>query len=150
MWSFRPDSNRLPARYEWAALPSELRKQIRYPVLNCLILKLLYTAMIAAFLERLLHPLRMSCFTWCAGPQKHICKAKTLQIISNWSCLADSNCRPLPYQGSALPTELRQHFFILQRYILYIKCGIVSIFIACVFNLCVWGFFPCIDVPFRV
>ncbi len=27
----------------------------------------------------------------------------------HWSCLADLNCRPLPYQGSALPTELRQH-----------------------------------------
>lgn len=26
-----------------------------------------------------------------------------------WSCLCDSNARPLPYQGSALPTELRQH-----------------------------------------
>ncbi len=25
-----------------------------------------------------------------------------------WSCLAESNCRPLPYQGSALPSELRQ------------------------------------------
>ncbi len=26
-----------------------------------------------------------------------------------WSCLAELNCRPLPYQGSTLPTELRQH-----------------------------------------
>ena len=28
--------------------------------------------------------------------------------IPTWSCLAESNCRPLPYQGSALPSELRQ------------------------------------------
>ena len=27
-----------------------------------------------------------------------------------WSCLLDLNQRPLPYQGSALPTELKQHF----------------------------------------
>ena len=26
-----------------------------------------------------------------------------------WSCLLDLNQRPLPYQGSALPTELKQH-----------------------------------------
>ena len=26
-----------------------------------------------------------------------------------WSCWADSNCRPHPYQGCALPTELYQH-----------------------------------------
>ena len=26
-----------------------------------------------------------------------------------WSCWADSNCRPHPYQGCALPTELQQH-----------------------------------------
>ncbi len=25
-----------------------------------------------------------------------------------WSCWADSNCRPHPYQGCALPTELQQ------------------------------------------
>ena len=30
-----------------------------------------------------------------------------------WSCLLDSNQRPLPYQGSALPTELKQHFLFL-------------------------------------
>ena len=28
---------------------------------------------------------------------------------SFWSCWADSNCRPHPYQGCALPTELQQH-----------------------------------------
>ena len=26
-----------------------------------------------------------------------------------WSCWADSNRRPHPYQGCALPTELQQH-----------------------------------------
>ena len=30
-----------------------------------------------------------------------------------WSCLLDLNQRPLPYQGSALPTELKQHFLFL-------------------------------------
>ena|GEM_PF-4790170 len=28
---------------------------------------------------------------------------------SLWCLRADSNCRPLPYQGSALPTELPGH-----------------------------------------
>ena len=28
-----------------------------------------------------------------------------------WSCWADSNRRPHPYQGCALPTELQQHIF---------------------------------------
>ena len=27
----------------------------------------------------------------------------------SWSCWADSNRRPHPYQGCALPTELQQH-----------------------------------------
>ena len=27
----------------------------------------------------------------------------------HWSCWADSNRRPHPYQGCALPTELQQH-----------------------------------------
>ena len=27
-----------------------------------------------------------------------------------WSCWADSNCRPHPYQGCALPPELQQHW----------------------------------------
>ncbi len=41
---------------------------------------------------------------------------KNLQTayLSNiqWSCLTDSNRRPLPYQGSALPAELKQHYSI--------------------------------------
>ena len=28
--------------------------------------------------------------------------------LLSWSCWADSNCRPHPYQGCALPTELQQ------------------------------------------
>ena len=28
--------------------------------------------------------------------------------LISWSCWADSNCRPHPYQGCALPTELQQ------------------------------------------
>ena len=28
--------------------------------------------------------------------------------LFSWSCWADSNCRPHPYQGCALPTELQQ------------------------------------------
>ncbi len=42
-------------------------------------------------------------------------KTRRLQILANgvdtgiiWSCLTDLNRRPLPYQGSALPTELKQ------------------------------------------
>ena len=40
-------------------------------------------------------------------------KEKILEIVRFqgffWSCWADSNCRPHPYQGCALPTELQQH-----------------------------------------
>ena len=39
-------------------------------------------------------------------------KEKVLFSIENrtfWSCWADSNRRPHPYQGCALPTELQQH-----------------------------------------
>ena len=36
-------------------------------------------------------------------PQNH-CGFK----VFPWSCWADSNCRPHPYQGCALPTELQQ------------------------------------------
>ena len=39
-------------------------------------------------------------------------KRKNLKTIAVsrffWSCWADSNCRPHPYQGCALPTELQQ------------------------------------------
>ena len=34
-----------------------------------------------------------------------------------WSCLTDLNRRPLPYQGSALPTELKQHKIGWDRWI---------------------------------
>ena len=33
---------------------------------------------------------------------------KTEVFDAFWSCWADSNCRPHPYQGCALPTELQQ------------------------------------------
>ena len=33
---------------------------------------------------------------------------KTAVFGDFWSCWADSNCRPHPYQGCALPTELQQ------------------------------------------
>ena len=39
-------------------------------------------------------------------------KEKVLFSLKNrtfWSCWADSNRRPHPYQGCALPTELQQH-----------------------------------------
>ncbi len=40
-------------------------------------------------------------------------KEKALKPLSFkaifWSCWADSNCRPHPYQGCALPPELQQH-----------------------------------------
>ena len=32
----------------------------------------------------------------------------TSGFLAYWSCWADSNCRPHPYQGCALPTELQQ------------------------------------------
>ena len=34
---------------------------------------------------------------------------KTEVFDASWSCWADSNRRPHPYQGCALPTELQQH-----------------------------------------
>ena len=34
--------------------------------------------------------------------------SKTGVFDAFWSCWADSNCRPHPYQGCALPTELQQ------------------------------------------
>ena len=34
---------------------------------------------------------------------------KTEVFDAFWSCWADSNRRPHPYQGCALPTELQQH-----------------------------------------
>ena len=34
--------------------------------------------------------------------------SKTEVFDAIWSCWADSNCRPHPYQGCALPTELQQ------------------------------------------
>ena len=34
--------------------------------------------------------------------------SKTEVFDAFWSCWADSNCRPHPYQGCALPTELQQ------------------------------------------
>ena len=40
-------------------------------------------------------------------------KSPFLRMRTFWSCLAELNCRPLPYQGSALPTELRQHILYL-------------------------------------
>ena len=52
-------------------------------------------------------------------PKNHFCKKvqkikqKSLKTsvsrLKCWSCWADSNCRPHPYQGCALPTELQQH-----------------------------------------
>ena len=32
-----------------------------------------------------------------------------VELQDFWSCQADSNCRPHPYQGCALPTEPQQH-----------------------------------------
>ena len=43
-------------------------------------------------------------------------KAKTRSPLRDngfhWSCWADSNRRPHPYQGCALPTELQQHIYL--------------------------------------
>ena len=36
-------------------------------------------------------------------------KASIFIDAFSWSCWADSNRRPHPYQGCALPTELQQH-----------------------------------------
>lgn len=44
--------------------------------------------------------------------------------LFNISCLSDSNRRPLPYQGSALPTELRQLMstvYIISHYLKKVK-----------------------------
>ena len=42
---------------------------------------------------------------------KRFCNKKPRNLTISglfWSCWADSNCRPHPYQGCALPTELQQ------------------------------------------
>ena len=39
--------------------------------------------------------------------QKKTPEIRRFQVLF-WSCWADSNCRPHPYQGCALPTELQQ------------------------------------------
>ena len=41
--------------------------------------------------------------------------SKTEVFDAFWSCWADSNCRPHPYQGCALPTELQQHIWRPRR-----------------------------------
>ena len=40
---------------------------------------------------------------------------KTEAFDALWSCWADSNRRPHPYQGCALPTELQQHIWRPRR-----------------------------------
>ena len=40
---------------------------------------------------------------------------KTEVFDAFWSCWADSNRRPHPYQGCALPTELQQHIWRPRR-----------------------------------
>ena len=43
------------------------------------------------------------------APSKKEKASKPLRFQDfQWSCWADSNCRPHPYQGCALPTELQQ------------------------------------------
>ena len=48
----------------------------------------------------------------------HLCNKKapkTEVFDAFWSCWADSNRRPHPYQGCALPTELQQHIWRPRR-----------------------------------
>ena len=48
----------------------------------------------------------------------HFCNKKapkTEVFDAFWSCWADSNRRPHPYQGCALPTELQQHIWRPRR-----------------------------------
>gem|GEM_PF-6590547 len=40
----------------------------------------------------------------------HFLETLIYRHIQKWSPRTDLNCRPLPYQGSALPTELPGHF----------------------------------------
>ena len=51
----------------------------------------------------------------------HHCKRRyfDMRIIYLWSCLTDSNRRPLPYQGSALPAELKQRINKISTILLY-------------------------------
>ena len=58
-------------------------------------------------------------------------KEKILEIVRFqgffWSCWADSNCRPRPYQGRALPTELQQQVSFSRALRYYsIKSGFVK------------------------
>ena len=49
---------------------------------------------------------------------QHLCNKKapkTEVFDAFWSCWADSNRRPHPYQGCALPTELQQHIWRPRR-----------------------------------
>ena len=52
-------------------------------------------------------------------------KPKALEITGAdfWSRLPDSNWRPHPYHGCALPTELSRRWFVCAVRTLYIKNG---------------------------
>ena len=52
------------------------------------------------------NPQNRICFKSCKK-QKKTPEIRRFQVLF-WSCWADSNCRPHPYQGCALPTELQQ------------------------------------------
>ena len=75
------------------------------PPLRCsLNLSAHFRVWVTVWVRQLTHILTHTIFSVFA-PKKHR-KPKFSMLF--WSCWADSNCRPHPYQGCALPTELQQ------------------------------------------
>lgn len=107
-WWFR--SNR-PKKSRWWILPEPNYKELYFKLFRAVedAIDILITA------QRDCEELYLSTGEDAAGSEvswhsfpnakKHLAICK----VFFWSCWTDSNCRPLPYQGSALPAELQQH-----------------------------------------
>ena len=94
IWSLRTESNRRPLPYQGSALPTELRRHKRT-------------------LSRVPVPSQAPRQTTLRPESPHTVPHPTLPgqadfARGEWSLRTESNRRPLPYQGSALPTELRR------------------------------------------
>ena len=119
-WSCYPDSDRGPHPYQGCALPTELpghdrssfarrlpperallyRKSVRLSSMN-----------LRKTQKSLKEPFKARSALFRTRTAETIYKRKTPRNLStsghlSWSCYPDSNWRPHPYQGCALPTEL--------------------------------------------
>ena len=75
------------------------------PPLRCsLALSAHFVVWVTVWVRQLTHILPRTIFSVFATKKHRKLRFSTLF----WSCWADSNCRPHPYQGCALPTELQQ------------------------------------------